>query len=248
MVASWSEHESGNCGAELFKTTHWSVVILAGQGASPQAAAALEKLCRAYWFPLYAYVRRHGHSPEEAKDLTQEFFARLIEKHWVADADQGKGRFRTFLLTALRRFLANEWRSAHAARRGGDCILIPLDETAEARYAQELATDLTPERTYERHWALSLFDQALARLRHEYAVADKARHYDALKEFLSGEPGEGDYARVGAQLHMSQAAVATAVCRLRQHYRGLVREEIAHTVNSPDEVEDEMRWLLAALG
>lgn len=247
MAASSAGHESGGCGAELFKTTHWSVVILAGQEASPRAAESLEKLCRAYWFPLYAYVRRHGHTPEEAKDLTQEFFARLIEKHWVADADRDKGRFRTFLLTALRRFLANEWRSAHAARRGGGCTLIPLDETAEARYAQELSTDLTPERTYERHWALSLFDQALARLRQEYGAAGKVQQYDALKEFLSAEPDEGDYARVGAQLQMSTGAVATAMCRLRQHYRALVREEIAHTVNSPDELEDEMRSLLAAL-
>ena len=247
MSPSSSEYESGSCGAELFKTTHWSVVILAGQGTSPQAAESLEKLCRAYWFPLYAYVRRHGHKPEEAQDLTQEFFARLIEKHWVATADQGKGRFRSFLLMALDRFLANEWRSAHAAKRGGGCPVISLDDTAETRYALELATDLTPERTYERQWALSLFDQALARLRQEYAAAGKTRQYDALKEFLSNEPGEGDYARVGAHLQMSTGAVAAAVHRLRQHYRSLVREEIAHTVNSPDEVEDEMRSLLAAL-
>jgi RNA polymerase sigma factor (sigma-70 family) len=248
MSSSSSGYESGNCGAELFKTTHWSVVVLAGQEGSPQAAESLEKLCRAYWFPLYAYVRRYGHTPEEAQDLTQAFFARLIEKHWVAEADPGKGRFRTFLLTALRRFLANEWRSSHAARRGGGCTQIPLDVTAETRYAPELATDLTPERTYERQWALSVFDRALVRLRQEYATAGKTRQYEALKPFLANEAGEGDYARVGAQLQVSSGALATAVCRLRQHYCGLVREEIAHTVNSPDELEEEMRSLLAALG
>ncbi len=247
-MSSWAGHESGSRGAELFKTTHWSVVIQAGQQSSPQAAESLEKLCRAYWFPLYTYVRRHGRAPEDAQDLTQEFFAHLIEKHWLEDAHQDRGRFRTFLLTALNHFMANEWRSSHAAKRGGGRAVISLDDTAESRYALALTTDLTPERAYERQWALSLFDQALARLRGEYLAVGKAQQYDALKQFLSDGPAEGVYARVGAQLGMSPAAVASAVHRLRQHYRSLVREEIAHTVTSPDELEDEMRSLLAALG
>lgn len=247
-MAEPAEESGAQCGSGWIGHTHWSAVLAAGHTASPRATLAMEELCRTYWYPLYAYVRRRGHAVEEARDLTQEFFARLIEKHWLAEADPAKGRFRNFLLTALNHFLANEWRNARAAKRGGGQSPISLDDTAEARYADEPACDLTPEKIYERRWALSLFDRALARLREQYAAADKTRLYGCLKEFLSSEPGEGDYARVGAQLQMSSGAVAAAVHRLRQHYRGLVREEIAHTVNSPDEVEDEMRSLLTALG
>jgi RNA polymerase sigma factor (sigma-70 family) len=232
---------------QRFSTTHWSVVLAGGDGESPHAAAAMEELCRAYWYPLYAYVRRREHSVEEAQDLTQEFFARLIEKHWLAEADSSKGRFRTFLLTALNHFLAKEWRRSHAAKRGGGQVLISLDDTAEARYAQEPASNVTPEKLYERRWALSLFDRALGRLREQYVAAGKTSLYDHLKGFLSGEPGDGEYARLGLELDMSTGAVAAAVHRLRQHYRQLVREEVAHTVESPADVDDEVRWLLAAL-
>ena len=207
----------------------------------------MEELCLAYWYPLYAYVRRRGHSTEEAQDLTQEFFARLIEKHWLAEADSRKGRFRTFLLTALNHFLAKEWRRSHAARRGGGQVLISLDDTAEARYAQEPASEVTPEKIYERRWALSLFDRALSRLREQYAAAGKTALYDHLKGCLSGEPAEGEYARLGGELEMSPGAVAAAVHRLRQHYRQVVREEVVHTVENPADVDDEIRSLLAAL-
>jgi RNA polymerase sigma factor (sigma-70 family) len=208
---------------------------------------AMEELCRAYWYPLYAYVRRRGHSVEDAQDLTQEFFARLIEKRWLAEADSGKGRFRTFLLTALNHFLANEWRRSHAAKRGGGQAPISLDDTAEARYVQEPVSDLTPEKTYQRRWALSLFARALVRLREQYAAAGKAPLYDCLKGSLSSEVGEGEYDRLGRELGLSTGAVSAAVHRLRQQYRQLVREEVAQTVENPADVEDEIRSLLAAL-
>ena len=208
----------------------------------------MEELCRTYWYPLYAYVRRLGHPVEEAQDLTQEFFARLIEKQWLADADRRKGRFRTFLLTALNHFLANEWRHSHAAKRGGGKRLISLDDTTEARYAQEPACHLTPEKIYDRRWAMSLFDRALRRLREEYVAADKTGLYDHLKEFLSAEARDGEYDRLGLELEMSAGAVAAAVHRLRQHYRQLVREEVTQTVETPADVDDEVRALLAALG
>jgi RNA polymerase sigma-70 factor (ECF subfamily) len=232
---------------QWFTTTHWSVVVAGGDGGSPRAAAALEDLCRTYWYPLYAYVRRRGHPVEEAQDLTQEFFARLIEKRWIADADRSKGRFRTFLLTALNHFLANEWRRSQAAKRGGAFAVISLDDTAEGRYAKEAASDLTPEKIYERRWALSLFELALIRLRDQYESAGKAHHFDCLKPFLSIQASDGEYDRVAMEVDMSTGAVAAAVHRLRQHYRTLVRDAVAQTVKSPAELEEEMRWLLNAL-
>jgi len=232
---------------QRFTSTHWSVVLAAQGADSPQAAEALERLCRTYWYPLYAYVRRRGHPAEEAQDLTQEFFARLIEKRWLADADSRRGRFRNFLLTALSHFLAKEWRRSRATKRGGGQVLISIDDTAEARYAQELASNVTPEKLYERRWALSLFDQALNRLREQYVAAGRTSHYDHLKQFLSVEAAAGEYARLALELEMSTDAVAAAVHRLRQHYRQVVREEVAHTVESPADVDGEVRSLLAAL-
>lgn len=207
----------------------------------------MEQLCRTYWYPLYAYVRRRGHSVEEAQDLTQEFFARLIEKQWLTAADASKGRFRTFLLTAMNHFLAKEWRRTTAAKRGGNKKLISLDDTAEARYEKEAASDLPPDRLYERRWALSVFDQALRRLRQRYEGVDKACHYDCLKQFLSIQPDDGEYSIVGKELEMSPGAVAAAVHRLRQQYREVVRAEVAQTVESQEELEEEMRWLLQAV-
>jgi DNA-directed RNA polymerase specialized sigma24 family protein len=227
--------------------THWSAVLTAGNRGSPEAAAAMEELCRNYWYPLYAWVRRRGYGVEEAQDLTQEFFARMIEYHWLESADPKRGKFRSFLLVAMNHFLANEWRRTHAIKRGGGKPLIPLDDTAEKRYALDATTDLTPEKIYERHWAWGLFDRAVNRLREEYAAAGKDKLYGALKSYLADEIHEGDYRRLAIQLEMSQAAVATAVHRLRDRYRDLVRQEIAHTVADATDVEDEMRSLLAAL-
>jgi RNA polymerase sigma-70 factor (ECF subfamily) len=230
-----------------FTTTHWSVVLTCGGNDTTSSGAAMEQLCRTYWYPLYAYVRRRGHSVEEAQDLTQEFFARLIEKGWVTAADANKGRFRTFLLTALNHFLAKEWRRERATKRGGGRKLISLDDTAEARYANEPASNVTPEKLYERRWALSVFDQALHRLRAQYVAVHKEGHYDCLKKFLSIQPDDGEYAVVGQKLEMTPGAIAAAVHRLRQHYREVVRAEVAHTVESSQELEEELRWLIQAL-
>lgn len=231
-----------------FKTTHWSVVQDASGGDPAQAGAALATLCQTYWYPLYTYVRRLGHGPEDAQDLTQEFFARLLEKQWLAQVDANRGRFRSFLLTALKHFLANEWRRTQAAKRGGGQRLLSLDDTAEALYAQEPASDLTPEKLYERRWALRLFERALVRLEQDYQTAGRQDVYQALKEFLSAEAKCGEYAQVGERLGMTRGAVAAGVHRLRQRYRELVRDEIAQTVTHAAELEDEMRSLLAALG
>jgi DNA-directed RNA polymerase specialized sigma24 family protein len=228
-------------------STHWSAVPAVGQRGSPGAAAAMEDLCRTYWYPLYAYVRRRGYEVEEAQDLTQEFFAKMIENHWLKSADSKRGKFRSFLFGAMSHFLANDWRRAHTLKRGGGRCVIYLDDTAERRYALNATTDLTPEKMYERRWAWSLFDRAVSRLREQYASDGKGRLYDALKGFLADDIVEGDYARLAAQLQMTHGAVATSVHRLRERYRELVREEVAHTVADPAETEDEMRSLLASL-
>ncbi len=207
-----------------------------------------ETLCRTYWYPLYAYVRRRGHGPEEAQDLTQEFFAQLLARQDVAHADRAKGLFRSYLLGAMNHFLAYEWRKNHAAKRGGGQACISLeDETAEGRYRQEAVSDLTPEKIYERRWALTLFDRALSRLQAEFGAAGKSQVFEQLKPFLSDQAGEGEYAAVGRQLDMTAGAVAVAVNRFRQRYRELVQEEIAHTVASPQELKEELRHLLAVL-
>ena len=235
--------------AAAFATTHWSVVICATQETSPQAKDAIEVLCRIYWFPLYAYVRRRGYDAEEAKDLTQEFFLRLLQKHYLAHADRSKGRFRSFLLSSLNHFLANDWRRAQAAKRGGGQLPISFDEaSAETRYALEPRSDLSPERLYERQWALTLLDQALARLRDEFTALGQVRQFEQLKGFLTTGEAESTYAAVAAELGMTVGAVGMAVHRLRHRYRVLLTAEIAHTVASPAEVEEEIRWLFAAVG
>ncbi len=235
-------------GSEWIGATHWSVILAARQEGSPAAAAALERLCQTYWYPLYAYVRRRGFEVPEAQDLTQGFFAQLLADKSLLQVDPARGRFRAFLIAALNHYLANYWKRAHAAKRGGGKPLLSLDDTAEARYAEEPRSDATPEKLYERRWALSLFEQAMAELRRQYAAAGKAQQYQSLEPFLSSEPGPGDYGRVAAELGISQAAVSASVRRLRLRYRELVRERVAGTVENPADVEDEIRALLAALG
>ena len=247
MATADQDTNPGSRSENWFQTTHWSAVLQASDGDSPLAGAALTQLCQSYWPPLYAYVRRSGHGPEDAKDLTQEFFARILEKQWLAQADPGRGRFRSFLLGAMNHFLANEWRRSQTAKRGGGKAIVSLDDTAEAVYEAETASNLTPEKLYERRWALSLFDRALGRLREQYVESGKPAVYEELKEFLSSETNDGDYDRVSATLGMTTGAVSAAVHRMRQRYRELVREEIALTVTSPEDVEEEMRSLLAAL-
>ena len=235
--------------AAAFVSTHWSLVVRASGSSPEQAAAALEILCKAYWYPLYAFVRRQGHAPHDAQDLTQEFFARLLARRDLEHVNPAKGRFRSFLLASMNHFLANEWDKARALKRGGGRQAISLDEAdAEGRYAQEDSPSLSPEMLFEQRWAMTVLDAAMARLRVEFSAAGKARQFEVLKDFLSGVAADGDYAAVAGSLGLNPGAVAVAVHRLRQRYKELVRVEIAETVASPLDVEDEMRHLFAALG
>jgi len=238
-----SAEETTPGGAD-FRTTHWSLVLRAGQGSSPETEDALEKLCRTYWYPLYVYVRRQGHGPHDAQDLTQEFFARLLRLHSLEAVAPHKGKFRTFLLASLKHFLADAGDAARAVKRSnGQPILSLDDDTAERRYRLEPATGESPEVLYDRRWVLALLEQALDRLREEYAAAGKALHFEQMKAFLEAPPIAGDYDRVAAALGLNSGAVAVAVHRLRQRYRDLVRAEIAQTVASPEELADELRHL-----
>jgi RNA polymerase sigma-70 factor (ECF subfamily) len=231
-----------------FATTHWSLVLAAGKGASADAQAALAALCQTYWYPLYAYVRRQGHQPDDAQDLTQEFFARLLEKHYLQSADPGRGRFRSFLLTAFQRFLSKERDRERAKRRGGGTKPLPLDfEAGERRYSLEPAHEATAERIYEQRWALTLLDRVFARLRDESDRAGKQKQFDRLKVYLTGEAGAPAYRDIAAELAMTEGAVKVAVHRLRRRYRDLVREEISQTVAGPEDVDEELRHLFAAL-
>jgi len=240
--------ETPRAPAGCFVTTHWSVVLTAGRSDTTRARAALEQLCRSYWQPLYAYVRGAGHSREEAEDLTQEFFARLLAHNSVARADPARGRFRSFLLASLKHFLANEWDKARAQKRGGGSSLIPLEfDTAETRCAQPVAPGDTPDRAFDRQWALALLEVVLGRLRREYRDAGREDLFLGLKETLSGGRAEIPYRDLGAQLGLSEGAAKVAAHRLRQRYRELLREEIANTVAGPEEVEEELRQLFAAL-
>jgi RNA polymerase sigma-70 factor (ECF subfamily) len=233
----------------MFATTHWSVVISAGHQSSPNAEEALEKLCRTYWYPLYAYVRRQGKSPEDAQDLTQAFFAWFLERSFLRQADRGRGRFRSFLMTSLNHFLAHERERAQALKRGGRQVHIPWDlAAAENRYHLEPSSDASPDKNFDQRWALALFHQALGRLRLEYANAGKHEMFEQLKTFLTNLAGDGGYEGVAARLGMAPGSIAVAVHRLRQRYGELVKEEIAHTVASPTEVQDELRYLIELIG
>ena len=224
----------------VFATTHWSVVLSAGRNDTTRARDALAGLCQTYWPALHAYVRRRGFSPQDAEDLTQEFFARLLEHNWIARADAQKGRFRSFLLTALNRFLAGEWDKSRARKRGGGQAPVSLDSEAAA---SEAPADLA----YDRHWALALLERTMARLRGEFARAGKAREFGHLKAFLTSDRKEISYAEAAAATGLSEGAARVAVHRLRKRYRELFREEIARTVAEPGEVDDELRHLIAVL-
>ncbi|HKQ40482.1 MAG TPA: RNA polymerase sigma factor [Verrucomicrobiae bacterium] len=228
---------------EWFLTTHWSVVLNARAADPNTAHDALESLCGAYWYPLYAFVRRLGHSPHDAEDLIQGFFAQCIEKDYLRAADQEKGRFRSFLLIALKRFLANEWDRARTRKRGGDRQIISLD--AEERYAAEPAESLSPDKLFERRWALTLLENVLEKLKGEQADAGRLAIFTELQPVLTtrGTP----YAELAQRLGLSESAVKVAVHRLRQRYRELLEKEIANTVSSPSDIEEERRYLLRVL-
>ena len=232
----------------VFATTHWSVVLAAGQSRGAQTSAALEQLCRTYWYPLYAYVRRRGYGHEDAQDLTQGFLLQLLERKSFARVDRSKGRFRSFLLAALNYFLADQRARASAQKRGGGRPILSFDaQAAEQRYRLEPVDDRSPDRLFERSWALALLDTVLARLEQEFREAGKAELFQRLRVFLVAGTGQETYADVGAEVSMTGEAVKKAVHRLRHRYSELFREAIAQTVADPAEVEDEMRYLYAVM-
>jgi RNA polymerase sigma-70 factor (ECF subfamily) len=235
-------------GSGAFPSTHWSVVLAAQESSSPAARAALEQLCRAYWYPLYAYVRRAGYSIEDAQDLTQEFFARLLAKSYVTLAERDRGKFRSFLLTSLRNHLANEFHHRTRVKRGGDAQLVWLDALAgEARFAAEPVDASTPETLYERRWALMLVENSLARLRKEYHAGGRGPIYELLKDYVWGEKNATTYAEVAAHLDLTEEAVKKAAQRLRHRLRELLREEIGQTVATVSDIDEELRHIVDVL-
>ena len=239
---------STSAGDPQFHTTHWSLVVAAAGGEGNEPRAALEELCQAYWYPIYAFIRRRGNSAEDARDLTQGFFAALLEKGYLADADPQRGRFRSFLLTAVARFVTKEHAKEAAQKRGGGTKTLSLDfDAGESRYQHEPVDNWTAEKIFERRWALTLLDRTLAALRREHEAAGKLPLFEALKVFLTGEAGAPPLREIAAGLEQSEGAVKVAVHRLRQKYRELLRQEIAQTVATPEDVETELTALLAAL-
>jgi RNA polymerase sigma-70 factor (ECF subfamily) len=232
----------------VFATTHWSVVLAAGQDGSPTAQQALELLCRDYWYPIYVYVRRKGYGPEDAQDLTQEFFAQLIAKNQVRLADRGKGKFRTFLLAVLDYFIAREWNRAHRQKRGGQFSFVSLDQlTPEERYRLEPADHATPEDMFARGWALTVLRQAMYALQKECEADGKKALFGEAKNLLSGDRPAGAYAGISERLGMAEGATRVAVHRLRQRYGELLRQEIGKTVNETSEVDEELAYLMGVL-
>lgn len=221
---------------------------MAGNGTLPGAVEALEQLCRAYWYPLYAYVRRRGYSSEDAQDLTQDFFQRLLASDWIGRADQEKGRFRTFLLCGLQNFLANEWQKRGRLKRGAGKVFVALDGfEAEERYRVEPAESASADKLFERRWALTLLESVLQRLEAEQEGPDAVERFSALREVLVGEPSEEGYAALAQRLGVAENTVKSWVHRLRRRYRELLREAVAQTVNGPEEVQDELRFLARVL-
>jgi RNA polymerase sigma-70 factor (ECF subfamily) len=233
---------------QSFATTHWSVVLAARDSQCPSAAEAMDRLCRIYWPPIYSFIRRRGFGPHDAQDLTQEFFARLLEKKYLNAADAAKGKFRTLILTAVNRFLINERERATAQKRGGGATHLSIDaESEENRYSIDLGAAATPESVFERRWAEAVLDTVLNRLRQEMEVAKEQARFEILKPFLASETQVPSGAEIASRLGVSESAAYSAVHRLRQRYRELLREEIAQTVGSPDEVQEELRYLIRVL-
>jgi RNA polymerase sigma-70 factor (ECF subfamily) len=249
MSKAGTSGNSTSGGDHEFAATRWSVVLAAGHRSSPDSRQALELLCAAYWYPLYTYVRRRVADVHQARDLTQEFFAVLLERNALEAADRERGRFRSFLLTSFKNFLADEWDKAKAQKRGGGRQAIPLDlESAESRYRLEPADELPPDRFFERQWALTLLAKVLDRLREEHVAKGKERQFDALKPLLAGEGEPGCYELAARTLGVSEGAAKVATHRMRRRYREILRAEIAETVSNPGEVDDEIRSLRSALG
>jgi RNA polymerase sigma-70 factor (ECF subfamily) len=246
MLPPW-EPSAPPATAQWFATTHWSVVLAASDHRAPDAQAALEVLCRSYWFPLYAYLRRQGHNPHDAQDLTQEFLARLIANHDLQHVEPQRGKFRSFLLGTLKHFLSDERKKGHAQKRGGGQPLISLDEeSAETRYALEPADRVTPEMLFERHWALTVLERVRDRQRVRHEQRGKVELFDALEPCLGGSRQPVSYAEIGARFGMSEGSVKVAVHRLRKEFGELLRQEIAGTVATEAEVDEEIRQLIRA--
>jgi RNA polymerase sigma-70 factor (ECF subfamily) len=232
----------------VFATTRWTVVLTAGDKGAPQADAALEDLCRTYWYPLYAYVRRQGHSREDAEDLTQAFFARLLEKNYLEGISSTGGKFRAFLLVAVKRFLANEWDRANRQKRGGGVAPLSLDwQDADTRYQINPADNVSPDKLYDRAWAVTVLERVITRLRDENSGDGKAKIYAQLQRFLMVGKDDISYGHTAAALQLSEGAVRVAVHRLRRRYRELLREEIAQTLSDPAQADEEMQVLFSAL-
>ena len=234
---------------QRFATTHWSVVLEAGQTSSSKASEAMAELCHAYWYPLYAHVRRRGHDHHSAEDSTQEFFARLLDHQWLNSVAPEKGRFRTFLLAALDHFLANEWRRGQALKRGGGRVIVSLDEkqSGEERFSREPATQAVPEQTFDKLWATTVLDQAMTRLQQEFSARGKAAHFEEWKLFLSREATAQDCQSSGQRLGMSPGATTVAIHRFRERFGDLLRETVAETVSETTGVDEELRYLFALL-
>lgn len=248
MPTSKSEQTAENRAQGLFVTTRWSVVLAAKDRTSPESAQALESLCELYWYPLYAFVRGSGYSPEDAQDLTQEFFARLLAKDFLRVVEPEKGRFRTFLRMALKRFLVHEWERLRAQKRGGGCVHLPFDTVmAEQRFQEENAHNLSPDVSYDRRWALALLGEAMARMQREYEACGKSEELAQLKPYLTAERGEIPYGEIAQALGASEGAARVAVHRLRKRFRELFREVIADTVSAPEEIDSELRHVIDVL-
>jgi DNA-directed RNA polymerase specialized sigma24 family protein len=232
----------------VFVTTQWTIVLRAGGEHSREKEEALEKLCRTYWYPLYVFIRRSGSNQHDAEDLTQAFFARLLEKEYLIGLDRNKGKFRSYLLAAFQHFVANQRREARAQKRGGGCSFIALDDPAiEERFLHSSFTGVTAEQSYERQWAMTLLEQVVARLRNEFVSAGKAALFDELKIFLTGEKRACSYAELAMKLGSTEGALKMTVSRMRQRYGEMLRAEIANTVSQSEEVEEELRALFGAL-
>jgi len=243
-----SKQNQRAAGRGRFATTRWSVILAAGNRAEAGWQDALSTLCEVYWYPLYAFARRTGTQPEEAQDLTQEFFARLLQKNSLRQADPQKGRFRSFLITSFKNFIADERARARAAKRGGGQAPISIDvETAEGMYTLEPSHEQTPDKLFERRWALTVLQHTVDRLGDEYVGPRKERAFRRLKVYLPGGAGGASYAQVARDLEMNEVTVKVMVHRLRQRFRDLLLEEIARTVDTQEEVEAEVRYLMAAL-
>ncbi len=248
MAKAPNHANSDSGGDRQFAVTRWSIVLLAGHRSSPDSRRALESLCEAYWYPLYAYVRRRVADINDAQDLTQAFFAELLAKNYVGSATAERGRFRAFLLTSLKHFLSKEWERAKAQKRGGGKVPIPLDfDSANSQYRIEPSCGLTAEQIYDREWAVALLGRIMQRLEAESVQAGKAKQFEELKGFLIGEHAGSTYLDVAMTLGMTEAAVKMVTHRMRQRYRELLRAEIAETVAGPEEVEDEILKLFATL-